>query len=274
MIMKNRFFVIVVAALLAAGSLNAQAPQKEAAFKDGEYLEFAVNYKVGIVNTDVATIAFTTRERTLRGTRVFSTTATAKTISMYKWFFDLNDTYVSSLDARTLQPLDLTVDLREGGYRFSNHQVYDWNAMTVTSSFRNHNKSNTNTVATMPLQPGFADPIAAYFDLRSINSAELVVGKPIYLDIVLDDTVRRMAITFQGREEKMIRGTGRFKALKFKGQIITNTGESFKDGSEFTVWISDDSNKIPLYVETPIRVGSVRVRLTKYGSLKYPPGQL
>ena len=51
---------------------------------------------------------------------------------------------------------------------------------------------------------------------------------------------------------------------------IVNFKELFKDGSEFTIWISDDRNKIPLYLESPIRVGSVRVRLLNVSNLKYP----
>ena len=47
-------------------------------------------------------------------------------------------------------------------------------------------------------------------------------------------------------------------------------GYSFTDGSEFTLWISDDQNKIPLYIESPIRVGSIQAYITAYkGCLLY-----
>ncbi|MFQ9504899.1 MAG: DUF3108 domain-containing protein [Alistipes indistinctus] len=58
--------------------------------------------------------------------------------------------------------------------------------------------------------------------------------------------------------------------LKFVCELATSSGESFKDGSEFYLWISDDLNKIPLYLESPIRIGSVRVRLLDASNLKYP----
>lgn len=75
---------------------------------------------------------------------------------------------------------------------------------------------------------------------------------------------------FLGREVKNIRGTGKFRTLKFRCELATSTGESFEDGSEFTIWISDDRNRIPLYVESPIRVGSIRARLISWKNLKYP----
>ena len=48
------------------------------------------------------------------------------------------------------------------------------------------------------------------------------------------------------------------------------TGESFDDGSEFFIWISDDRNKIPIFFESPIRVGSVRAYISSYEGLRYP----
>lgn len=35
-----------------------------------------------------------------------------------------------------------------------------------------------------------------------------------------------------------------------------------------TVWVSDDKNKIPIYIETPIVVGSVKVKLMSYKGLR------
>ena len=67
-----------------------------------------------------------------------------------------------------------------------------------------------------------------------------------------------------------IKGVGKFRTLKFVCELATSSGESFKDGSEFYLWISDDLNKIPLYLESPIRIGSVRVRLLDASNLKYP----
>ena len=73
-----------------------------------------------------------------------------------------------------------------------------------------------------------------------------------------------------GREVRNIKGVGKFRTLKFVCELATSSGESFKDGSEFYLWISDDLNKIPLYLESPIRIGSVRVRLLDASNLKYP----
>ena len=47
-------------------------------------------------------------------------------------------------------------------------------------------------------------------------------------------------------------------------------GESFEDGTEFYIWISDDRNKIPIFFESPIRVGSVRAYISGFDGLRFP----
>jgi hypothetical protein len=36
-----------------------------------------------------------------------------------------------------------------------------------------------------------------------------------------------------------------------------------------TVWVSDDQNRIPLLIESPVSVGSVKMVLQEYKGLKY-----
>jgi hypothetical protein len=36
------------------------------------------------------------------------------------------------------------------------------------------------------------------------------------------------------------------------------------------VWVTNDKNRMPVYVETPILVGTIKVHLTKYSGHKYP----
>ena len=88
--------------------------------------------------------------------------------------------------------------------------------------------------------------------------------------LLLDDTVRHISYRFLGREKKKVRGVGTFRTLKFSCQLATSTGMSFDDGDEFFIWISDDSNKIPVYFESPIKVGSVRAYIKSYKGLMHP----
>ena len=127
-----------------------------------------------------------------------------------------------------------------------------------------------DTTKTMSLTPRSMDPVSLYFHLRSIDPATLQEGKTEVLEMLLEDTIRHLRYRFLGRETKKIRSMGTFRTLKFACQIGTSEGYSFTDGTEFTVWISDDKNLIPLYIESPVRIGSVQAYISGYHGLKYP----
>ena len=44
---------------------------------------------------------------------------------------------------------------------------------------------------------------------------------------------------------------------------------SGKDDAKMTVWVSDDQNRIPILIESPVSVGSVKMVLKEYWGLKY-----
>lgn len=251
-----------------SGTPADAAQSKNPAFTHGEKLTYVVSYKAGI-NTDVAEVTFVTREGWLDGTKVYQIDANGRVYPFFRWFFDLNDSDYSSLDYRTLRPLELRAEIREGKYRTSSKYTYDWDAKQVHTSFRNH-KNPTATLKTMPLTEGSFDAVALFFNLRCEDAAKFRPGEKHTLEMVLEDTIRRINYRLAGREVRNIKGVGKFRTLKFVCELATSSGESFKDGSEFYLWISDDLNKIPLYLESPIRIGSVRVRLLDASNLKYP----
>ena len=88
--------------------------------------------------------------------------------------------------------------------------------------------------------------------------------------MVLQDTIRRIHYRYIGPEVKKIRNMGRFRTLRFECELGTSEGFSFTDGTIFTIWISDDENKIPLYIESPVRIGSIQAYISGYRGLKYP----
>ncbi len=82
----------------------------------------------------------------------------------------------------------------------------------------------------------------------------------------LDDQVYDIYIRYMGKEEVSTR-FGKFRAIKFKPLLIKGT--IFEGGEKMTVWVSDDANKVPLRVDSPISVGSIKVDMVDYKNLRY-----
>ncbi len=76
-----------------------------------------------------------------------------------------------------------------------------------------------------------------------------------------------MYIRYLGKETIKTK-YGKFKAIKFKPLLLK--GSIFEGGEKMTVWVSDDANHLPLRIESPISVGSVKIDMMEYSNLRYP----
>ena len=102
---------------------------------------------------------------------------------------------------------------------------------------------------------------------RSIDFSKYEVGEKIPLSLLLDSQLEPVYIRYQGKEEKRVRGMGKFNTIKFTGYLVP--GDVFKGGEDLEVWVTDDRNRLPVWIESPIKVGKVKARMVDYKGLKY-----
>lgn len=242
----------------------------EAAFAAGEKLTFVGSYSATLIPTIEAGEVEVRISRTmLGGVPALNIYGNARTNAGFRSFFDLNDTYQSWLDEKTLRPLKHTTRLREGNYRYNSDIIFDWDNMEVSSVWRNLKRTYASSKV-QKLTPESFDAVSLFYNLRSKDISDFEIGETKYLEMVLEDTIRVLTYRFLGKETIKLKKLGTFKALKFSCTIATSTEQTFRDGTELFLWVTDDKNRMPLYVESPIRIGSVKGTLTSYSGLKYP----
>ncbi len=238
-------------------------------FQDGEKLTYRVSYRAKMVpNTEVATVEVTTTAADWKGRPCYKVRGHAYTTSVFKWFFDLSDSYTIYVDTLTYKPLRFESDLHENDYTFWSHYDYDWNQMKAHTRWQSRQRPIQEK--SISLTKESMDAISLFFSMRSHKAEEFKENEQRTLQLVLEDTVRYINYRFIGREVKKIRRLGHFNTLKFACQLGTSEGYSFTDGDEFYLWISDDENKVPLWLESPIKVGSVQAYISEMEGLRYP----
>jgi len=264
----NRLITILCALFCALG-VAAQQSGVQPAFRNGEQLTLKVSYRAKLIpNTEVATVVMNVTDTTINNRPYYCIYANARTMPSWRWFYNLNDTYRSYIDTTTFRPVLSTSQIRENGYRAWSRFEYDWDKGVSV----NHKQRRQDPVREwqIPIEGKSYDGVSLFYDLRTTDPATLVEGEDRTIALLLNDTVRYINYRFLGRENKRVRGVGTFRTLKFSCQLATSTGESFEDGSEFFIWISDDRNKIPIFFESPIRVGSVRAYISRFEGLRFP----
>jgi hypothetical protein len=83
----------------------------------------------------------------------------------------------------------------------------------------------------------------------------------------LDDKVYHLYIRYLGKERIQTR-YGTFNTIKISPLLIE--GSIFKGGEKMAIWVSDDANHMPVRIDSPILVGSIKVDLMGFEKLRNP----
>ena len=256
----------LILTLLLLGTL---LPLSAQLYHPGEVLDYRVSYKAKMFpNTEVGSVRVSTAEEEHDGKTHYSVTGFAKTLPAYRLFFRLEDRYTVWVDPETSRPSRFESDLREGDYTYQSVMRYDWNSLKAETRWSSRKRPEQQRE--MAIEKESMDAISLFFNMRSAHAEDFEVGKIEKMRMLLPDTIRTIHYRYLGREVKKIRNMGRFRTLKFECELGSSEGFSFTDGTIFTLWISDDENKIPLYIESPIRIGSIQAYISDIKGTKFP----
>jgi hypothetical protein len=247
--------IISLAAIRPAIAQNEFCGITNTSFRAGESITFKVYYNLGKLFVGAGEAVFNCQLEKLNGKDVYHVTGDGKTFRTYDWFFKVRDKYESYIDTTTLLPQRFIRNVDEGGYKIYNNVTFDHVNKTAVS-----NKATTKTPACIQ------DVISAIYYARNINFDKYKPGDKIPFDMFLDDKIYNIYIRYIGKETVETK-FGKFRAIKFAPLLIQGT--MFEGGEKMTVWVSDDANKVPLRVDSPISVGSIKVDMVAYKNLRH-----
>lgn len=236
------------------------------AFRVGEQLTYVVSYTWFFIWTDVGEATFTVKSDMKLGRDALHLHSLGVSYPFYDWFFKVRDVYESWVDPVSLQPIYFNRDINEGGYTKENEFTFDWDSSLVNARIRR--RGGENRFYEIPVKPCTYDVVTAIYVARNLDFSNSSPGKSYPVSVILDREIYNVKYTFLGKEEKRVKGTGTFNSLKFRVELIA--GDVFREGQYLYVWVTNDSNKLPIYIESPIRVGSVRVRIASWQGLRHP----
>lgn len=233
-------------------------------FQKGEKLTYKIYYNLNFVWVPAGEATFSIDE----DEHQYHFTAHGKTYASYEWFYKVRDDYESWVDKNTLFPTYATRSIREGGYSKYEKVLFDQNGRT-TKVWRAKKKDDPETESVHSVQDCVHDLVSVMFYLRNIDFSDKNYGFAAPIRVYLDEEEYPLSLVCQGKKEKKkVYGMGQYRCLQFEPQLIA--GNVFKEGDKMQVWVSDDANKVPLLIESPVSVGSVKMVLKDYWGLRYP----
>lgn len=225
-------------------------------FRSGEMIIFKIFYNVIGLYVDAGTASFTVENTKLNDKSVYHITGLGSSNPSYDWIFRVRDRYETYIDTATLKPYKFIRHVEEGKFR-KDEVVH----------FYHDEKKAVSTKGTYPITDCMQDVLSSIYYARNLDFSSHQIGEKIPFSMFLDNEVHNIYIRYLGKEVVKTK-YGKFNAIKFKPMLISGT--IFAGGELMTVWVSDDKNRIPLRIESPITVGSVKVDMMGYRNLRYP----
>ncbi len=232
------------------------------AFQVGEEIVYKLYYNWNFVWLSAGEVTFRVGEQDGQ----FHLSAEGRTYSSYEWFFKVRDYYETFVDKFSLLPTVSIRDVNEGKYTLYEKVVFDQDKNMATSD-RGKTKETTQRKE-YNVDECMHDMLSVIYYARNIEYNEFEAGQAFPVKIFMDKKVYPLQVKYKGKEsDKKIKGQGKFNTIKFSPEVIA--GEVFDEDTQMDVWVSDDENRIPLLIESPVSVGSVKAVLKSHSGLRY-----
>lgn len=233
------------------------------AFSSGESVTYKIYYHWHFVWVESGEVNFSVVSRNYLGIPSYYFIGTGHSYPKYDWFYTVRDTFQTYVDTFGFRPLRFTRYSNEGSVHVKNdnlfdnihHKVYYYTGGKKTD----YKRDSVNTT------PCTFDPLTGIYFVRNIDFSKSKANDTIPLVMYLDDKIYHIHLRYMGKEIETTT-FGKYRCIKFNVSLISGT--IFKEGQEMTVWVTDDNNHLPVYIEAPIIVGSVRAELLSFSNLR------
>jgi hypothetical protein len=244
---------------------SQQCDYTNTSFKAGEELTYIISYNWFIVWTEVGEIKLTIKNSEYKNKATYLVTGDGKTYPSWDWFFKVRDTYKSHIDKIDMQPLFFSRDIQEGSYTQFDSYEFDLANNRAVSSRRVKDYPWDND--TISINPCVLDVLSAFIFARNMDFSKMKPGQKVPLTVILDQELYKIYFKFIDKEKLKVKHVGEFDCLKFSLLLIE--GEVFEEGENMLLWVTNDKNHLPIYIESPIIIGTVKARISNIVNNRY-----
>lgn len=265
---RTALFTVCLFFLQLSGfyTVSAQCPSENTVFSDQEVIRYTAYYNWGPVWVDAGTVTFSTGKEQYLGREVWHFKGVGKSFPSYDLLFKVRDYFDAYTDIVTFRPKYFKRQVYEGGYTLLNTLNFNDITGNIYSSTKTNN--NPQRFDTLRMDPCAFDMLSAIYYTRMLDFSQAYPGWKKDVKVIIDDQAFDIWIRFISREIVETPDGKQYRCIKFAAKMVQGT--IFKGEEDVLVWVTDDGNKIPVYVEAKIIVGTVKAYLKDYKGLRSP----
>lgn len=236
----------IIAALARVPAIGAQSAPA-VPWAAGEYLEYSL--KFGPISAGTGRMIVVGND-TARGREVWHLRFN---ISGGTFFYKVNDSYDSFLDAITLNSLRFQQSLSEGNRdRERIYEIYPDRKIYVERG--------------KPERPSVESPLDDASFFYFLRTVPLEVGKRYEFNRYYNPDANPVVIEVLRKERGVSVPAGRFDTIVLRP--IIKTSGIFSEGGRAEIWLSDDNRRILIQMKTKLPFGSLNLYLRKMQNIQ------
>ena len=220
-----------------------------------EYLKYSVYYRWGFVWINGGVLILSSKPDTLDGQVHTKLEGIGKSASKWSWLFELNDHYTSWCNPTSSLPTKSIKNTSEGGYCIHNQYLFNYNDSLIYITSEENQKPLT--FDTINLTKRIFDAQSATNYLRYLNHTNYHPGDTIILHILMDGVLQDQEIVFNGK--RVLSDDNGFSYPTLKYTAIVTGNKLFSSSDAISVWISDNDDRIPLFIKANITIGGINI---------------
>ena len=265
--MKFRIRCVFLSVLLLLGGRAVRA--ESVCFAPGEKVTYKAWYNWGFIWLSAGWIDFEVATGRRDGRETWLLSGAGSTYPSYDHFFRVRDTLRSEVDPMTLEPFWAYKHAHEGKWNGNDDFTFRrlalegdsvpgpaWEVRTVL-----RRKSGLNPVVIDTTRAGGFDILTTVYRLRTLPLDSLLLADPYVLPMRLDDGEYTLYLRYQGEESVKLHKGGTYDCYLFHMTLVE--GSVFKKGDYIKIWLTKDERRLPVQLEAPIVVGSVKALLSE-----------
>jgi len=225
--------------------------------KSNERLIYVASYNMSGMMTQLAQVTMSTEIIKTIKKSYLHLSWEASTFSKWDKFFKIRDVYESYVDPVTLRPSLYKRSIFEGGYSKTEKYIFGVNGKSINSSSKKKNTPETKKI--FAIGSSTRDIISMIYKLRTVDFSKFKPGQSASFIIVFDEKEYPVNIKYLGMETVSSGNLGKKQCLKLS---ITAKTNKLKGRDKNLIWITNDTNKVPVLIRFSIPVGTGQLSLT------------
>ena len=251
----KHIITLIIAMVLSAGSVFSQISYVDTpVFKVGEKATYGIYFEVG--------------EAVVRGEDCYKLTVNGYTQGMFERFYVVRDTFTSYISKKTLQPVYYHDGKHEDSYWSYSTYLYTDNgkADSLHVNFEYIKRKGTSKTE-FNISKKACDLVATCYKIRNIDVASMSRGDVAAFSLLFEDIVYELGLKFTGKENVKLKDGSKYRTSVFVPTLIK--GDLFKNDEDLKVYVADDDNHYPVYVEASLKMGKAVASLESISGTKY-----